>query len=128
MPPMIAIITWPSARPWRSWSQLSMIRRAALTEIPSARPIRARADTHCQSVVAKTIQSSEAATRTQPEAIRRNSHPRSARGTSQMLPNRVMAKGMPARRPNDQVGKPYRSWISASRAKTTPIPEVNVAT
>ena len=104
------------------------MRRAALTEIPSARPISARAATHCHSAVANTIQSSEAATSTQPEAIRRSSHPRSARGTSQTLPKRVIANGMPAKRPNDQVGKPYRSWISASSANTTPIPEVKVAT
>ena len=59
--------------------------------------------------------------------IRRRSHPRSAKGVNQRLPNRVMAKGIPARSPNDQVGNPNRSWISARRAKITPIPMASVA-
>ena len=109
MPPIIATITELRARPCRSGSQPSITRRVGPMETPSASPIKALAATHCQRAVEKIIHTSDATSRRQPDVIRCLSQPRSASGTSQRLPKRVMANGMPASRPRDQVGKPNRS-------------------
>ena len=111
-----------NALPWRSGSQLSITRRPATTQAPSAKPSRALAATQCHSAEAVAIQSKASTAETPPTVIIRRSQPRSAKDASHRWATRVNTNDTPAIIPRDQVGNPKRSWMSASSEMITPIP------
>ena len=117
-----------SAFPCSSGSQLSITRRAEPIRIPSLRPSKALAATHCHKAAATTIQNMDRMANTAPKPINGRSQPRSAKGASHRLAINVNVKEIPASNPKDQVGKPNRSWISARRATMTPTPIASMET